>query len=41
LDNTQYNKGNVSTNAVAIDLNTTHRTSDGTNHTYIDQDVRS
>jgi len=30
-----------SSNSAAVGLNTTHRTSDGTDHTYIDQDVTS
>jgi len=33
--------GEVSPESAAIALNTTHRTSDGTDHTYIDQDVRT
>lgn len=31
--------GTVATNTDAIELNTTHRTSDGTDHSYIDQNV--
>ncbi len=33
------NTSNILTNTTAIGLNTTHRTSNGTDHTYIDQDV--
>lgn len=33
------NENDISTNVTAIGLNTTHRTSDGSDHSFIDQDV--
>jgi hypothetical protein len=36
---TTYLRNDIDANETAIGLNTTHRTSNGTDHTYIDQDV--
>jgi len=35
------NASGIATNLTAIGLNTTHKTSDGTDHTYINQDLRT